>query len=493
MLANGSVDNTFIVGTGFTDRVFALAIQPDGKILVGGTFTNYNGAPGKNIVRLHPNGDNDNTFITGTGFNLAVFTLAITPTEKILVGGVFTSYNETPQGGMAILDKNGTLDVSYNMGTGFDGAIYSILIQPNGKILAGGYFYSYNTVACSHIIRVFGDGLGAPQNIVATPSTNQINLSWDVVPGAILYKIDRSNVDVSNFSPVDTVSTTSFNDGALSPATQYFYRIYTINNEGEASSFTQISARTLRLAQTITLPPFAQKVFGDEPFTIESTASSAGLELNFSSSNPTIASVSTNIITIHGAGAVEIMAEQPGNDLYDAALPVIEWLIIEKAMQNILFEALPEQLSNAGTIALSATCSSGLDVSFESSDEEIVTIIGNVANILKDGTVSITASQSGNQNYFAAENVTRELVINLVLGVKEFHLKNHIFPNPTSDFVFVQISEVGNIEVFDVIGRPRNEITVLENRIDFSKAAAGVYYLKISFKNHSMITRIIKK
>ena len=62
---NGTVDNTFSSGTGFDFSVWSFAIQPDGKIVVGGGFTTYSGQSANSIIRLNSNGSIDNTFNIG--------------------------------------------------------------------------------------------------------------------------------------------------------------------------------------------------------------------------------------------------------------------------------------------------------------------------------------------------------------------------------------------------------------------------------------------
>ena len=89
----GSFDNTFSIGGGFNSPVISLAIQSDSKILVGGKFTDFNGNSVNYICRLNPNGTIDNTFNIGTGFNDHVISLAIQSDGKILVGGDFSDYD----------------------------------------------------------------------------------------------------------------------------------------------------------------------------------------------------------------------------------------------------------------------------------------------------------------------------------------------------------------------------------------------------------------
>jgi hypothetical protein len=253
--------------------------------------------------------------------------------------------------------------------------------------------------------------------------------------------------------------------------------------------------RTLTITkanQTLTLSSLPVKKFGDGPFVV-SSASSVGLTPTLSTSNAAIASVSGTTITIHGAGTVEIIAEQPGNSHYNAASTVREWLTIEKAPQTITFEELPEQDIEIGSFVLSATATSGLDVSFESSDEEIVSIVGNVAYVHKGGTVNITARQSGNQNYHAAGEIVRTQVVNVILGIEVVGLSSQVFPNPTTGVLFFQIPGLNNVEVYDALGRIRREAVWMNDKVDFSRTEPGVYFVKFFLKNQSVTARIIKQ
>ncbi|MFI5224848.1 MAG: delta-60 repeat domain-containing protein [Nitrospirales bacterium] len=72
-----------------------MAIQGDEKIIIGGYFTSYNGTERNHIARLNADGTLDNTFNTGTGANEHVSTTAIQSDGKIIIGGSFTSYNGT--------------------------------------------------------------------------------------------------------------------------------------------------------------------------------------------------------------------------------------------------------------------------------------------------------------------------------------------------------------------------------------------------------------
>jgi uncharacterized delta-60 repeat protein len=156
--ADGSLDNTFNPGTGVSGDVNSIALQPDGKIIIGGGFTSYNGTTRNSIARLNSDGTLDNTFNPGTGANGAVNSIALQPDGKIIIGGGFTLYNGTAINRIARLNSDGTLDNTFNPGTGVNGVVNSIALQPDGKIIIGGGFTLYNGTAINRIARLNSDG-----------------------------------------------------------------------------------------------------------------------------------------------------------------------------------------------------------------------------------------------------------------------------------------------------------------------------------------------
>jgi uncharacterized delta-60 repeat protein len=160
---DGTRDPGFVSGTGLNQAVFAIALQPDGKILVAGSVSSYNGVyGGLGMVRLNADGTFDTGFSIGSGFNATpVYAITIQPDGKILVGGRFTGFNGTSQSRITRLNADGTRDTGFSIGTGFTGGyldLNAIVLQPDGKILAGGNFTSYNGVIQNHITRLNTDG-----------------------------------------------------------------------------------------------------------------------------------------------------------------------------------------------------------------------------------------------------------------------------------------------------------------------------------------------
>jgi len=121
----GSSDTGFTVGTGFNSTVWSIAVQSDGKILVGGEFTAYNGTGINRIARLNSDGSLDTGFSVGTGFNSTVRSIAVQSDGKILVGGQFTVYNGTGRNRIARLNSDGSLESNFDFKV-TDNEVYSI-------------------------------------------------------------------------------------------------------------------------------------------------------------------------------------------------------------------------------------------------------------------------------------------------------------------------------------------------------------------------------
>lgn len=156
---DGSLDNTFAPGTGANERIGALALQPDGKILITGSFTQYNGTPRNRVARLNADGSLDTTFNPGTGANSHVeSTIALQADGKIIIGGQFFEYNGVSRYGIARLNANGSLDATFDPGSGVAGYVRSLMLQPDGKILVGGEFSYYDDTPQNNITRINTDG-----------------------------------------------------------------------------------------------------------------------------------------------------------------------------------------------------------------------------------------------------------------------------------------------------------------------------------------------
>jgi uncharacterized delta-60 repeat protein len=156
--SDGSVDTTFDPSSGANGTVRAIAAQPDGKVLIGGDFTAYNGTARGGIARLNRDGSLDTTFSVGTGVFGFVYSVALQLDGKVLISGFFFSYNGTGRTHIARLNSDGSLDASFNPGTGPNQQVNAMAVQADGKVLIGGWFTSYNGTVRKGIARLNSDG-----------------------------------------------------------------------------------------------------------------------------------------------------------------------------------------------------------------------------------------------------------------------------------------------------------------------------------------------
>ena len=159
---DGNIDTHFSanVGSGGNNTIHDIKIQSDGKIIVAGSFSTWNGNPVGYIVRLLSDGTYDPTFTSnlGAGFDNYILGLEVQADDRILCGGGFTNLNGNPQNHFARLNSDGTEDNIFNFTVmsigGFNGDVFQIIVQPDTAILVRGSFGSYNGDSCSYITRI---------------------------------------------------------------------------------------------------------------------------------------------------------------------------------------------------------------------------------------------------------------------------------------------------------------------------------------------------
>ncbi len=162
--------------------------------------------------------------------------------------------------------------------------------------------------------------------------------------------------------------------------------------------------------QTISFGALAGATFGDAPIVLSGT-SSASLPLTYASSDPTVATITGNTLTIVGAGTTQITASQPGDAAYAMAPDVTQAFVVNKASQSITFGPLPPKSAGDAPFTITASTTSGLPVTFTSSNLSVATVSGNTLTLVGAGTTNISAIQSGNGNYNPAPDVVQSLVV----------------------------------------------------------------------------------
>ena len=185
MNADGSLDTTFEPGTGLSTgtsgspNVEAISLQPDGRIVIAGYFASYNGVAKNNIARLNPDGSIDMSFDPGTGPTGNVNAVHISANGKMLVGGEFTSFNGGAHGSLVRLNVDGSVDPSFITGSGFQGQVACIVERSNGTLYIGGRFGSYQEVPRKNTARLLANGTldtTFDSSVGPDPSSNVYNV-----------------------------------------------------------------------------------------------------------------------------------------------------------------------------------------------------------------------------------------------------------------------------------------------------------------------------
>jgi uncharacterized delta-60 repeat protein len=161
--ADGKLDPTFRPQTnsGADGTVWDVALDSKDNVVIVGDFAKYNGTSRARIARLNPDGVLDTTFNPGSGANGAVLGVAIHPDDKIVVVGRFTTINGLTRNRVARLNKDGSVDATFNPHngpSGFISQVNAVALQGDGHILIGGLFTNYNDIAAYRIARLETNG-----------------------------------------------------------------------------------------------------------------------------------------------------------------------------------------------------------------------------------------------------------------------------------------------------------------------------------------------
>jgi uncharacterized delta-60 repeat protein len=208
--ADGSLDLAFDPGVGVDAVVSGVASGPVGKVLAGGAFTNAGGVAYNRLVQFNDDGSPDSTFNHDTTLNAAVGTLVVQTNGRVLLGGSFSQ----PSRGITRVFANGLLDASFDVGTGVEGAVNGIAVAPDGSVVVGGSFT--NVGGDLHLSLVVFTSLG----LVDTSFTNGAIATGAV--SSVAVQADGRIIAVGDFLTAGSSNRTRiarFNrDGSLDPS-----------------------------------------------------------------------------------------------------------------------------------------------------------------------------------------------------------------------------------------------------------------------------------
>lgn len=439
---DGLPDNSFSSGTGFNNDVIAIALQSDGKILVGGSFTSYNGVNANRIIRLNANGTIDNTFNFGTGFNSSVSDILVLPDGKIIVVGYFSTYKGLTKNKILKLNSDGSIDNSFSsIGSSTAIGIRTVGIQSDNKIL---------------ISRIFTTSGGSVINndIVRLNTNGSIDNTFDTGSGF-------TNGSVETFKIASDGKIYVVGDFLIyKGVTLSMKRIIRLNSDGTRDTTFSFGTGYSGRVSDIALQTDGKIVAGGDFFSysnsvntykvnrIESNGNDDAFGLNGFPFNNSTTNNFVRSLAIQNDGKVIVGGQftQYNN------IPNI----------NIV------RLNNDSTGSRDNTFLTGNG--FNSDVKKIV--------IQPDGKILVGG-------YFTDFNgTTYNRIIRLngttVLSTENFEsVKINIYPNPVKDFLNIQNSQKYDFEIYNMLGKLVLKGDNIENQINVNTLTKGIYILKL--------------
>lgn len=454
IISNSQVrDVTFTTGTGFSlvnNYIYSSALQTDGKLLVAGEFSIFNGTATNNFIRLNSNGTIDTAFKTnlGTGFNYETGDVAVQSDGKIIVliknSSTNPTFNGTAIKKIIRLNSNGTLDNTfayYRANLNFNPE--KILIQPDGKIIVGGI---------DEIVRVNSNG--------TLDSTFSAGVTtYNGIPVIRCLAIDSNNKILIGGSFA------TYNG-------QNIKRIVRLNSNGTIDStfnigtgFAHISSPTFDGVNSMVIQSDGKIVIGGEIASLNGTAVPKVVRLN---SDGTIDNTFNFTETIFDKELNNIKLQANGSMVITGRRNI--------AGSNISIVRIFPNGQNDNSLNISSSF-----FGYEC----------NSMQIQSDGKF-IFLGDFYNFNSTTINRIVR--ITNPILSLNNFEQNNiSIYPNPVRDNIYLSNIEKVDYEIFDMLGKLILKGKQNENQINVNSLTKGVYILKVKNEKNTFNQKFIKE
>ena len=302
----------------------------------------------------------------------------------------------------------------------------SITIKVKGTFVI--LVWDTHTISLSNILVTPAIYLEKKNETITFPATESgktgntsINFDWANQPDYISARViddaagvfaitDNTNLFGGSCGDYGT-STVKLNFKPTTPGTYTANLALYVGASTEADLIVPITATAIRTPQFISWTQDLAALNPTQGNSYDLSASaSSGLAVTFSSSNENVARIEGGKLVVVGAGSATITATQTGNENFEAATPIEKSISVAKLNQSITWnQEFNQYLTVDETYQLAATASSGLDVTYTSSDENVAHISGNNVIIRAVGNATISATQNGNANYNAASVITKTI------------------------------------------------------------------------------------
>lgn len=458
---DGSLDEEFNLNTGLNDKVITIALQSDGKTLLGGSFTSFEGVSQNRIIRVHDDGSKDTSFNIGTGFNNDVFEIAVQSDGKILVGGSFTQFNGLNANAIIRLNSNGTVDQTFNTNAGFNQFVQAIGIQSDGKLIVGGNFTSFNGNPQNYCIRLNSDGTKDDTFVETMAFNNRIT--------HLKIQNDGKIIVGGNF--------TTFNG-------QEQKHLIRLNVDGTRDELFEIGSGVSNVGNNDVVRDI--EILQNGSIYVTANAGSYNgnsvkmpIRLN---SDGTLDTTFVSTAVISGTSRINALAvQQDGKVIIGGTFQSVNG--INQSIRRLM------RLNPDGTFDDTFDTSDGNPQHFAGLDN------GSCSEIVvqPDGKIWLGGS------FFAYRNISSfsaiRLVGDVILSLDDHESNQNIsfaYPNPVQNTLYIN-KIFSNIWVYDVLGKVKGYYENT-NELDFSNFPKGTYILSMKDENGNFISqKILKK
>lgn len=506
LTALGNEDATFQTGSGFNGTTQCIKVDANDKVIIGGAFTTFNGTNISRIVRLNENGTIDTSFQVGTGANGLVRAIDIHSSGKIVIVGDFDTINDVPRDRIAQLNADGSVDLTFDPGVSADSTITSVVVQPDGTMIIGGYFLNVQGMPCKKIAKLkengsldstFDSGTGFEGGNVlclALQNDGKVLTGGDFITsqGTRRTRINRLNDSYNNGS-TDT-------QHACGPHTWIDGNTYTSSNNTAQFLYQNISGGDSLVTLNLTVSSPTDTTFstiacgsytiGDSIYTATGTYFPVLQNVSGCDSTVTldltIIAPTSSYLTAESCSPYTLNGEtftQSGT--YTQVLPNS---VNCDSTITLNLTVFPEpviaenngllSVTTAGTIQW-VNCPDFSPISGANTTNFSPSENGNYAVVVDNGSCSDT-SDCITVDYIGLESLIREAVT--------------IFPNPTNSAVVIHMtSDNGQLTITDLHGKQvlRKEITSGQ-QVSLLEAATGIYLFELKTIQGTFYRKIVK-
>jgi hypothetical protein len=345
----------------------------------------YNAATGSATINVTGTTAQTITFPAITGTQYALSNLALTATAS---SGLAVSYTSTTPAVCSVSGSTASLLIA--------GTCVLHAAQAGNSIYAAA-----PTVAQSFAVHLVAQKMTFPA-ITQTPfALTKITLVATATSGL--------PVTITSITP--TVCTVSgFTASLLVPGTCVLHAAQAGNSDYSPAPTLAQDFTVVKAQQSITFPAITGTQYALSKVTLTATASS-GLAVTYTSTTPTVCTVSGSTASLLAPGTCVLHANQAGNTLYAAASMVAQSFSVHLIAQTITFPAITGTQYAGSQLTLTATATSGLAVAYTSTTTTVCTVSGSTASLLTAGTCVLHAAQAGNSDYAAAPALAQSFAV----------------------------------------------------------------------------------